>query len=224
MARPPAERAVPVIENRSMRLGPLENNSYLIVSPETREAAVVDVGFEPGAVIEAIRAGGLTVRLLLNTHGHYDHVAGMREVQEACGGEYWIHPADLPLVERLSQQGAAFGFPEASPPARIRHLADGQRLAIGGDELEVIATPGHSPGGVCFRLGDDLWAGDTLFAGSVGRTDLPGGSAEQLERSIRVRLFPLGDAVRVHPGHGPGTTIGTERRHNPFVGEAAFPR
>lgn len=210
-----------MLENRAMRLGPLENNTYLIVSAGTGETAVVDVGFEPGAVIDAIRREGLTVRLLLNTHGHYDHVAGMREVQEACGGEYWIHPADRPLIERLTEQGAMFGFPPARAPGVVHDLFDGQTIVLGADALKVIATPGHSPGGVCFHLGDDLWAGDTLFAGSVGRTDLPGGSMEQLERGIRTRLFPLGDTVCVHTGHGPGTTLGRERRHNPFVGEAA---
>lgn len=214
---------VNLLESHRLRLGPLENNTYLIVA-RSGEAAVVDAGFEPEAVIAEIRARGLTVRLLLNTHGHYDHVAGMREVQEACGGDYWIHPADRPLIERLTEQGAMFGFPPATAPAVIHDLADDQRIILGGAELRVIATPGHSPGGVCFHHQGDLWAGDTLFAGSVGRTDLPGGSMEALERGIRTRLFPLGDSVRVHTGHGQETTIGEERRHNPFVGEAAPPR
>lgn len=210
-----------MLESHALRLGPLENNTYLIVAPATRECAVVDVGFEPQAVIEAVRGAALTVRLLLNTHAHYDHLAGMREVQEALGGDYWLHPADRPLAAALAQQGAAFGFPPARAPEVIHDLADGQALMLGGDTLRVIATPGHSPGGVCFHHGDDLWAGDTLFAGSVGRTDLPGGDAAALVRSIRTRLFPLGDRVRVHTGHGPATTLGAERRFNPFVGEAA---
>jgi glyoxylase-like metal-dependent hydrolase (beta-lactamase superfamily II) len=103
----------------------------------------------------------------------------------------------------------------------VHDLADGQRIALGQETLEVIHTPGHSPGGVTFRCGDDLWVGDTLFEGSIGRTDLPGGSFETLERSIRTRLFPLGDGLHVLPGHGPPTTIGRERAHNPFVGERA---
>ena len=213
-----------MLENRALQLGPMDNNTYLIVARPTGETAVVDVGFEPEAVIDAIRRAQLTVRLLLNTHGHYDHVAGMREVQEACGGEYWLHPGDRPLVDHLTEQGAAFGLPPATAPERIHDLFDGQRIVLGDDTLEVIATPGHSPGGVCFHLGNDLWAGDTLFAGSIGRTDLPGGSLAQLEHSIRARLFPLGDDVRVHTGHGPGTTLGDERRFNPFVGEAGAPR
>ena len=209
------------LTHRALRLGPLENNSYLIVCVATRETAVVDVGFEPEAAIDALRAGDLRVRYLLNTHAHYDHVAGMRAVQEAVGGEYWLHPADRPLLERLTEQGAAFGFPAARPPAGVPDLAAGQRLTLGEEALEVIHTPGHSPGGVCFRWQDWLWVGDTLFAGSIGRTDLPGGSFEELERAIRTRLFPLGDALQAFPGHGPATTLGRERRENPFVGEQA---
>lgn len=206
------------IVNHAFRLGPLENNSYVLVCEDTREAAVVDVGFEPGVIIREVRRMGVRVRHLLNTHAHYDHVAGMREVQEALGGEYWLHPADRPLLEMLTEQGEAFDFPPAEPPAEVHDLSDRQQLALGKVTLEVIHTPGHSPGGVCFHFGDDVWVGDTLFAGSIGRTDLPGGSFTQLARSIRTRLFPLGDHVRVHTGHGEPTTIGDERRHNPYVG------
>ena len=205
---------------RTLHLGPLDNNTYLLVD-EGGETAVVDVGFDPEAVIDAIRRENLSVTLLLNTHGHYDHVAGMRAVQEACGGEYWVHPADRPLIDRLTEQGAAFGFPPAQAPARGMDLADGQTITLGGQPIRVIHTPGHSPGGVCFHFGDRLLSGDTLFAGSVGRTDLPGGSFEMLERAVRERLFVLGDAIFVYPGHGPETTLGEERRHNPFVGEKA---
>jgi glyoxylase-like metal-dependent hydrolase (beta-lactamase superfamily II) len=201
-----------------LHLGPLDNNTYVLVCTVTRQAAVVDAGFEPEAVIETVRRRALEVRHLLNTHAHYDHVAGMREVQEVVGGDYWLHPADRPLLDRLSEQGAAFGFPPARAPETVHDLADGQRIPIGEEFVEVLHTPGHSPGGVCFRSGDGLWAGDTLFAGSIGRTDLPGGSFAELERSIHTRLFTLGDGVRVYPGHGPATTIGRERLDNPFVG------
>jgi len=204
-----------------LHLGPLDNDTYVLACSETREAAVIDVGFEPERVIETIRRHDLTVKLLLNTHAHYDHAAAMRAVQEALGGEYWLHPGDRFLLERLTEQGAAFGFPAARAPEVVGDLADGQKLLLGRETLEVLHTPGHSPGGVCFHRGGAVWVGDTLFAGSIGRTDLPGGSFEELERSIRTRLFPMDDAVRVHPGHGPETTIGQERRHNPFVGEGA---
>ena len=207
--------------HHALRLGPLENNSYIIACSASREAAVVDVGFDPAAAIREVQRHGYRVRYLLATHAHYDHVAGMREVQRACGGTFHLHPADQPLLAVLSQQGAAFGFPPAEAPESIHDLADGQSIALGEETLTVIHTPGHSPGGVCFHWKGDLWAGDTLFAGSVGRTDLPGGSFGQLAHAIRERLFPLGDAVRVHPGHGAASTLGEERRHNPFVGVEA---
>jgi hydroxyacylglutathione hydrolase len=209
------------LRHHVLRLGPLDNATYVLVCGHAQDCAVVDAGFEPDAVIRWVREqpGPLMVRYLLNTHAHYDHVCGMRAVQEALGGEYWLHPGDRSLLDHLSEQGALFGFPAARAPELVHDLADGQRLALGEETIEVIHTPGHSPGGVCFRGGDDLWVGDTLFAGSVGRTDLPGGSFEELERSIRTRLFPLGDEVRVHPGHGPATTLGRERAGNPYVGE-----
>jgi glyoxylase-like metal-dependent hydrolase (beta-lactamase superfamily II) len=207
--------------HRTLSLGPMDNNSYLIACSETRETAVVDVGFEPEAVIEAVRRAELRVTLLLNTHAHYDHVAGMREVQLAVGGEYWLHPLDRAMLDVFNAQGALFGFPPARLPDAPHDLADGQRLSLGHGELEVLHTPGHSPGHVTFVAREDMWSGDVLFAGSVGRTDLTGGSWNDLLRSIRERLFPLGDQLRVHPGHGPATTIGHERLNNPFVGEQA---
>ncbi|HEY6866650.1 MAG TPA: MBL fold metallo-hydrolase [Candidatus Eisenbacteria bacterium] len=209
------------VVHTTLTLGPFATNTYILVCEASRATAVIDVGFEPEVVLERLRDRGLSPRLLLNTHAHYDHVCGMRALQEAAGGDYWLHPADRPLLDHLREQGAAFGLPPATPPAVVHDLEDGQRLTLGEMSLEVIHTPGHSPGGVTFRCGDDLWVGDTLFAGSIGRTDLPGGSFATLERAIHTRLFQLGDRMRVHPGHGPSTTIGRERLENPFVGERA---
>jgi glyoxylase-like metal-dependent hydrolase (beta-lactamase superfamily II) len=206
---------------RTLHLGPLDNNTYLLTCPDTGETAVVDAGFEPDAVIAAVRREGLRVALLLATHAHYDHVCGMREVQEALGGTFWLHPADRPLLEALTEQGAMFGLPPATAPAEVHELSPGRPVALGRQALEVLHLPGHSPGHVGFHHGPDVWSGDVLFAGSVGRTDLPGGSWDELERSIRERLFTLGDDVRVLPGHGPATTVGRERRHNPYVGHDA---
>jgi len=207
--------------HRTLHLGPLDNNVYLLVCPVRRQVAVVDVGFEPEAVIEAVRDAGLEVTLLLNTHAHYDHVAGMRTVQQALGGEYWLHPLDRAMVPTFNAQGLALQFPPVTLPDDPHDLADGQTLAIGDQTLRVIHTPGHTPGHVTFVADREMWSGDVLFAGSIGRTDLPGGSWPELERSIRHTLFPLGDAMHVFPGHGPPTTIGQERRTNPFVGEGA---
>ena len=210
------------LAQRQWTLGPFETNAYVVFCEVTREAAVLDVGFEADRVIRAVGEMGVQVRYLLNTHAHYDHVAAMREVQQAVGGAYWLHPADRPLLDGLHAQGDAFGLPRAFGPSEVHDLADGQRLPLGQEELQVFHTPGHSPGSVTFRWQGWLWVGDLLFAGSVGRTDLPGSSFEELAHSVRAKLFPLGDALEVYPGHGPPTTLGTERLANPFVGDAAF--
>ena len=211
-----------MLENHTFAdVGPFANNIYVVWDPATREAAVLDVGFDPELVIEFVQHQGLHVRWLLATHAHYDHVAAMLPVQRALGGVFALHPADRPLLSAVAIQGSMFGLPPVAVPEVGHELAEGQSIPIGGESLEVLFTPGHAPGHVTFRHGTTLWSGDVLFAGSVGRTDLPGGSWDTLERSIRERLFPLGDDLRVLPGHGPATTIGEERRHNPFVGEAA---
>ncbi len=205
----------------TLQLGPLENNSYVVACAATREAVVLDVGFEPEAVIELVRREQLRVRWLLGTHAHYDHAAGMLAVQRAVGGEYALHPLERPLLAALSVQGAMFGFPPAEAPAIAHDLVDRERIAFGEHTLEVIFTPGHSPGHCAFGMGNVAFVGDVLFRGSVGRTDLPGGDFETLNRSIRERLFTLPEPTRCLTGHGPETTIGREQRLNPFVGLAA---
>lgn len=211
-----------MLENRTFHdVGPFGNNVYVVTDPVTRETAVLDVGFEPERVIELVRRERLDVRWLLATHAHYDHVAAMLPVQRAVGGVFALHPADRPLLEAVAVQGSMFGLPPVEVPEVGLDLADGQRIALGSESLEVLFTPGHAPGHVTFRHGGTLWSGDVLFAGSVGRTDLPGASWAVLEHSIKTRLYPLGDELKVLPGHGPATTIGVERKTNPFVGEAA---
>ena len=205
-------------------VGPFGNNVYVVHDPVTREAAILDVGFEPERVVDYVKQQQLNVRWLLATHAHYDHVAAMLPVQKAFPVPFALHPLDRPLLENVALQGSMFGLPAVAVPEIGLELAAGQRIALGDEALEVLFTPGHAPGHVTFRNGDTLWSGDVLFAGSVGRTDLPGAAWDVLERSIRDTLFPLGDAVRVLPGHGPATTLGQERRTNPFVGDAARPR
>lgn len=214
-----------MLENRSFHeVGPFGNNVYVISDPVTRETAVLDVGFEPERVIELVRAEALDVRWLLATHAHYDHVAAMLAVQQAVGGLFALHPADVPLLNAVAIQGSMFGLPPVDVPAIGLELFEGQLIALGAESLEVIHTPGHAPGHVAFRHGRTLWSGDVLFAGSVGRTDLPGAAWSVLEHSIKTKLFPLGDDMQVLPGHGPATTIGVERTTNPFVGENAGAR
>ena len=213
-----------MLENRTFHdVGPFANNIYVVTDAATRETAILDVGFEPGKVIELVRREKLLVRWLLATHAHYDHVAAMLPVQQAVGGVFALHPSDRPLLERVELQGSMFGLPPVDVPEVGHDLVPGERVPLGEQYMEVLFTPGHAPGHVTFKHGSTLWSGDVLFAGSVGRTDLPGASWDQLERSIRDVLFPLGDDMKVLPGHGPATTIGAERKSNPFVGEVARP-
>ena len=213
-----------MLENRTFHdVGPFANNIYVVTDAATRETAILDVGFEPGKVIELVRREKLLVRWLLATHAHYDHVAAMLPVQQAVGGVFALHPSDRPLLERVELQGSMFGLPPVEVPEVGHDLVPGERVPLGEQYMDVLFTPGHAPGHVTFKHGSTLWSGDVLFAGSVGRTDLPGASWDQLERSIRDVLFPLGDEMKVLPGHGPATTIGVERKSNPFVGEVARP-
>jgi hydroxyacylglutathione hydrolase len=161
------------------------------------------------------------VTRIVCTHGHIDHVAGAAELQAATAAPLQIHAEDAPWLEALPRQAEQFGFDGARPPAVDHFHTDGETFRLGKHPVQVIHTPGHSRGSCCLWFPDDraLFCGDTLFAASVGRTDLPGGDFGQLERSIRERLFTLGDEVRFFPGHGPGGLLGEERRLNPFVGE-----
>ena len=201
--------------------GPFAENTYVVVGPSGRRAMIVDPGIGSEPVLDAVRGRGLSVELILNTHGHLDHVAGNAFFKRETGAPIALHPADLPLLKNVSKQGAMYGLSiEDSPPADC-DLVEGVGLEFDGVTFEVIHTPGHTPGGVCLRRGDQMLVGDTLFAGSVGRTDFPGGDWDALVASIREKLFILPDDVRCLPGHEGETTIGRERRTNPFVGDAA---
>jgi glyoxylase-like metal-dependent hydrolase (beta-lactamase superfamily II) len=154
-------------------------------------------------------------------HVHIDHVAGAAEARAATGAPLQIHAGDEGWLAALPKQAEMFGLDAAEPPAIDHRHADGETFTVGALEARVIHTPGHSPGSSCLWFPEPsvLFTGDTLFSGSVGRTDLPGGDVDALFASIREKLFPLGDAVRFHPGHGPAGVLGDERRANPFVGE-----
>jgi len=176
----------------------------------------------PGLLAFA-EAKALTVRHILLTHAHVDHVTGVGVAKRAFGAPVYLHREDLFLYEAAAQQGAMFGVHVDPLPSIDTFYSPGQIISFGDCEARPHHTPGHCPGGVCLQIGrkaaagKDLFVGDTLFAGSIGRTDLPGGDYEILIRSIRTVLFAFGDDAKVYPGHGPGTTIGQERRTNPFL-------
>lgn len=198
-------------------VGPLESNSYLVVDEAAREAALLDPGMESEPVADVLAREHLTVTSIINTHGHFDHVFGNAYFKAKTGAPLLMHRADLDLVKRLEEQSLYFGFRATPSPSPDRFLEEGDEVRVGGVRLRVLHTPGHSPGGICLVTDGAAFVGDTLFAGSIGRTDLPGGSAEELLTSIREKLLALPDETVLYPGHGPATTIGHERRHNPFL-------
>jgi hydroxyacylglutathione hydrolase len=206
---------------RTFPVGLLQCNCVVLGDPETREAIVVDPGGDVDLVLRVLAQESLSCRTIVNTHTHLDHVAGNFALKEATGARLMLHGADVPLYDHLREQaewlGGLFPAPERAPIDDT--LAHGDRVAAGGISAEVLHTPGHTPGSLCLHLGEQaiLLCGDTLFAGSIGRTDLWGGDLEQEMASIRHRILRLEDHTRVLPGHGPETTVGEERRFNPFL-------
>jgi glyoxylase-like metal-dependent hydrolase (beta-lactamase superfamily II) len=205
------------VKVHAFTVGPLESNSYLVVDEAAREAALLDPGMESEPVADVLAREHLTVTSIINTHGHFDHVFGNAYFKAKTGAPLLMHRADLDLVKRLEEQSLYFGFRATPSPSPDRFLEEGDEVRVGGIRLRVLHTPGHSPGGICLVTDGAAFVGDTLFAGSIGRTDLPGGSAEELLTSIREKLLALPDETVLYPGHGPATTIGHERRHNPFL-------
>jgi len=204
---------------------PFYKNGYVVACERTRHAIVIDPGDDVAEQLEIVRREGVTVTMILLTHAHLDHVTGVGAAKAALGVEVWLHRDDLFLYERAAEQGRMFGLHVEPQPAPDRFYVEGESLAFGDYVVDVKHTPGHCPGGVCLAIGRagqsgrELFVGDTLFAGSIGRTDLPGGDLETLLASIRNELFVYPAATIVHSGHGPDTTIGQERRTNPFLAD-----
>lgn len=204
-----------LIEMRSAP--PFYKNGYLLACSETRQAALIDPGDEVEELLEVAAARGWQIALILLTHAHIDHITGVGYARERHAVPIYLHRDDFFLYEGLPEQGRRFGLVLDTPPAVDHFFGDGDAVDWGNLRADVIHTPGHTPGGVCLKVGSDLIAGDTLFAGSIGRTDLPGGDYQALIHSIQTRLLPLSEEIRVFSGHGPATTIGEEKRSNPFL-------
>lgn len=202
-------------------VGPLGVNCFILGDKSSKEAAIVDPGADCEMISAALDRFGLQVKYIINTHGHFDHVGCNRRLQEKTGAELLIHEADVKLLSLASRSAQNYGLVVEDSPAPSRFLTDGMRLELGKRCIEVLHTPGHTQGGCCLLLANErvVITGDTLFADSVGRTDLPGGSHEQLIASIKGKLMPLPDETVVWPGHGPSSTIGRERRMNPYINE-----
>ena len=201
---------------KTLNMGEFRVNNYLVIDEETSQAAIIDAGGDYELTVSEAKKYNAKIKYVLNTHGHLDHIAGDYDLQTKEGARVFVHKDDLSLVNSLKQHLQLFGMPDYEIPKVDEFVEDGQIITLGNLEFKVIHTPGHSQGGVCYLIDDNLFSGDTLFAESVGRTDLPGGSYEQLMKSIKEKLFTLDDSVKVFPGHGAASTIGHEKRYNPF--------
>lgn len=203
---------------QTLAVGPLQVNCHLVGCQTTGEAMVIDPGDEPARILAALEDAGLTAKVVVNTHGHFDHIGGNRDLLAATGAELLLHADDLPLLQGAAVHAANYGLETTPSPQPTRLLVEGDTVQVGELSFSVLHVPGHSPGSICLLGEGHLFAGDVLFAGSIGRTDLPGGNHQQLIDGIRSKLLVLPAETVVHTGHGPDTTIGEERYSNPFCG------
>ena len=203
---------------RKFVLGLCQENAYLISDESTKESIVIDPGENPAQILEVIKSEKLSVKYILNTHAHIDHVLGVNAVKEATNAPFYLNENDIPLLNALPKQAEMLGLNgNYEVPEVDGNIAEGDQFSLGSSKIEVLFTPGHSPGSVTFSMDDMIFSGDVLFAGSVGRVDLPGGSWEILRTSINDKLFPLDRDTVVYSGHGAETTIGKEIDTNPFL-------
>jgi glyoxylase-like metal-dependent hydrolase (beta-lactamase superfamily II) len=201
---------------KSIPMGPLEANCYIVACEETLEGIVIDPGDEPDRIIEEIE--DIEVVAIVLTHAHFDHVGAAGDIKEKTGAPIAVHEADVGLYGGVKDQAAFWGYKLDPLPAPDRLLSEGDIIEAGTLSFTVVHTPGHSPGSICLYVGNAVFTGDTLFAGSIGRTDFPGGSMSDMRESFR-KLMRLPDETLVFSGHGPGTTIGQERAENIFAAE-----
>jgi glyoxylase-like metal-dependent hydrolase (beta-lactamase superfamily II) len=200
-----------------LAVGPIMANCFVIGCEETLEGAVIDPGADAKRIMDVVSSAGLRVTKIINTHGHFDHVGANQEIKAITDAELIIHALDAPMLSQLDQMAGAFGMSVENSPPPDRTVDEGDRIAVGHLTLAVLHTPGHTPGGISLHSDGCVFVGDTLFQGSIGRTDFPGGNYDTIIHSIREKLFPLGDQVVVYTGHGPETAIGTEKQFNPFA-------
>lgn len=202
--------------------GPFQENTYLVARGEAQPCVIIDPGDEADKIAETIEELELKPEMILNTHGHLDHIGAVPDLRERYGIPFAIHPADAFLLENVNEHAKLFGLTGYRDPEVDRELVAGETIEVAGLSLEVIFTPGHSPGHVTFLVGGVAFGGDCLFEGSIGRSDLPRSDPAALRRTLHEIFLSWPDATRVYPGHGPATTIGRERRSNPFL-TGAFP-
>jgi hydroxyacylglutathione hydrolase len=198
-------------------VGALEANCYLVYDGDTRKAAVVDPGADPEKIISAIERHDLKPVMIINTHGHVDHTGANKNIKDMYSIPLLIHSGDAKILSNALQSAFALMLGAKKSPPPDKFLEDGDELDIGNSRLKVTHTPGHSPGGIILTAGQFILSGDTLFHQGVGRTDLPGGNWDQLMTSIKNKIFTLEEDIKIFPGHGPPTTVGQEKKNNPFI-------
>ena len=204
---------------KDLVVGPLMANCFIFGCKKTREAVVIDPGGDADRILLSLADSELEVKYIINTHGHFDHVSGNGKMKDATGADILIHPLDAPMLGMLSSNAAVFGISVENSPSCDQTIEEGETISFGNISLKVTHTPGHTPGGISLYTDGIVFVGDTLFAGSIGRTDFPGGDFDTLISSIKTKLFDMDDDMRVLSGHGPETSIGNEKRFNPFVGQ-----
>ena len=198
--------------------GPIDANNYLVYDEKSKEAVLIDCSDYIAELVDFVDKNGLTVKYILLTHGHFDHILGVNSMKEALRAKVFIHGSDLSMVENLGFQMQMFGFPAQNDAPQIDDtLQNAGELRIGGNKIEVIETAGHTSGSVSYKIGDVLFSGDTLFRESIGRTDLPQGNFRDIIHSVKEVLFALDDNVKVYTGHGEPTTIGYEKKFNEIL-------
>lgn len=210
---------LPMLTIKTLVNGPLEENCYLLSLEGSKEALLIDPGSSAPELERAVRSSGLKPVLILATHAHFDHVGAVAALAAAFGAPFAAHADDAPGMQSVEDMAMFYGLGQAKNPRLDRLLRHNDVVDAAGIRLKVIHTPGHTPGGVCYYHEEslNLFSGDTLFRGSIGRSDFEDGDGEALVKGIKSKLFVLPEAVKVHPGHGPATTLGDEKRDNPFV-------
>lgn len=201
-------------------VGAFQENSYLVVDPATNRSVLIDPGAEADQLVAMVRSSSSTLEAIWLTHAHIDHIGAIAALKRVWDVPVYLHPADLPLYNRAAMQAAVYGLPFEQPPVPERELADGSVVSVGLLDFEVLHVPGHAPGHVAFVGHGCMLGGDLLFAGSIGRTDLPLSNPDQMTESLE-RAAALPEDTVVYPGHGPATSIGQERATNPFLTGAA---
>lgn len=198
-------------------VGPLQVNCFILADEKTLEAVVIDPGDDAQDILKVIKDKGLKVKYIVDTHAHFDHVGANKAIKDATGAELLLHEADAAVLATVSRQSSSFGMAPVSSPPADRYVKHGDVITAGEVSLKVLHTPGHTPGGISLLEQGMVFTGDALFAGSIGRADFPGGDLMTLLRSIKTHLMILPDDTKVFSGHGPASTIGEERRDNPFL-------